>query len=150
MSLRRLADAMCNDQETKAFIKRVGQCFGKGGYCVNPLSDYMNADDFARDEFLDLDRLCEFLHLFGDIEAPIGCSFLLRTDTKLSDLIGQDRGLVAICSLETNTHKLAGMIVKSALYYARNSDEQIPRALRPSGSADSTDFGSMDSLLVAC
>ena len=57
MSLRRLAGAMCNDQETKAFIKRVDQCFGKGGYCVNPLGDYMNADDFARDEFLDLDRL---------------------------------------------------------------------------------------------
>ena len=111
MSLRPLADAICNDQETKAFIQRVDQCFGKGGYCVNPLGDYMHADDFARDEFLDLGRLCEFLHLFDDIEAPIGCSFLLRTDTKLSDLIGHDRGLLAICSLETNTHQLAGVIV---------------------------------------
>ena len=65
MSLRRLADAICNDQETKAFSKRVDQWFGKGGYCVNPFGDYMNADDFARDGFHDLDRLCEFLHLFG-------------------------------------------------------------------------------------
>ena len=85
-----------------------------------------------------------FLHLFGDIEAPIGCSFLLRTDTKLSDLVGYDRGLLAICSLETSADKLAGVVVKSALYYARNSDEQIPRALRPSGSTDSLAFGSTD------
>ena len=93
-----------------------------------------------------LNVLTNDLARVGDIGAPIGCSFLLRTDTKLSDLVDYDRGLLAICSLEARaeTHKLAGVVVKSALYYARNSDEQIPRALRPSGSTDSPAFGSTD------
>ena len=129
MSIRRLAEAMRNDEETKEFIVRVDNCFGKGGYLVNKSGDYMNADDFARDESLDLGRLCEFLHLFGDIEAPIGEMFGLGTDAKLSDLIDYDRGLLAICGLEAKGVAMFGVIVKFALHYARNSAEQIPRAL---------------------
>ena len=115
-SLQRLFAALTSaDEAMRNFTGAVDACFGRGGSLVPPLHTYMTTEGFIRTERVNLARLEEFLHLFDDFEAPIAEAFGGVPNATLADLIEMDV-LLALCSLETSTNRVTGVIVKMALY----------------------------------
>ena len=129
-----------NDSEMRQLIKDVDECFGKGGYMVNDFRDYRTEEAFALGEELCLRRLREFLHLVGDIKVPIAWLIIKNKDPEditMDDCLDTDV-LFAVSALESCglledtdsiKEKLSGLIIKIALFYARNENAKIPRSL---------------------
>ena len=139
---RRFSAALLDrsDSEMRQLIKDVDKCFDKGGYMINNFHDYRTEEAFAFGEELCLRRLKEFLHLVGDIKVPIGCLIMKNKDPKditMDDCLDTDV-LFAVSALESCglledtdsiKEKLSGLIIKLALFYARNENAKIPRSL---------------------
>ena len=129
-----------NDSEMRDLIKKVDRCFGAGGYMINNINDYPSQRAFACGEDLCLRRLKEFLHLVGDMkirvpwvlmedEVPEDITMDVCLDT---DVLFAVRALdnCALVEDEGSTkRKLCGIIIKMALFYARNKKAKIPRSL---------------------
>ena len=66
-SIVRLMDALVNDEETIAFARLADEAYGTGGYLRNDCGSYTSAQAFALTEGINLDKLRDFLLIFGDI-----------------------------------------------------------------------------------
>ena len=129
-SIVRLMDALVNYEETIAFARLADEAYGTGGYLINDCGSYMSAQTFALTEGINLDKLREFLLIFGDVPAPIGCAYGCGKDASLFDALQVDEGLLAFCCLESSPNPIMGVLVKMSLLHARSDSVTIPSILQ--------------------
>ena len=159
-SMHRLCRALLNcksgqDRGIAAFLDGVDvmTCHGAGAYLRNKLEVYgEDAKLFATTEGVDYERLRAFLLLFGDIklnvvldldsilygrsesgdQPPTAKSMIGQNDAGALELLNclEDTRLRLIAPQQQQQKILFGIIVKFALYYARDSSAVIPESLQ--------------------